>query len=158
MFNAISQGSFNLETVSLDSTRQAEYLAASPSAAEVWGRFSPDGKWVAYQADESGPFQVYVRPSAPTGGRFQVSVNGGRHPVWSRDGKRLYYWEGDRMIEATLAMEPTPRVVSRVALFNGRFMEDFDVVPDGRFLMIETEASGVELVAVPQWRAELKRR
>jgi Tol biopolymer transport system component len=157
VFNAISNGTFNLETASLDSVSQAEFLAASPSAGEAWGRFSPDGKWVAYQANESGRQEVYVRPSTPVGGRIQVSVSGGRRPVWSRDGKRLYYWEADRMIEATLAIEPSPRVSTRVALFSGRYGEDFDVAPDGRFIMIETESSGVSLVAVPQWRAELKR-
>jgi Tol biopolymer transport system component len=157
VFNAISQGTFNLETVSLDSVPQSVFLAESPSSAEVWGRFSPDGRWIAYMSDESGRHEVHVRSSNPGGGRVQVSVNGGRRPVWSRDGRRLYYLEADRMVEATLAMNPGPRVESRTVLFSGRYMDDFDVAPDGRFLMIETESSGVSLVAVPHWRAELKR-
>jgi eukaryotic-like serine/threonine-protein kinase len=155
--NAISQGTFNLETVSLDSSSPPAFLAASATASEAWGRFAPNGKWLAYNSDESGRMEVYIRASSPGGGRVQVSVNGGRHPVWSRDGRRLFYWEGDRMMEATVTTEPNPRVLSRSALFTGRFGDDFDVAPDGRFLMIESETSGVSLVAIPHWRAELKR-
>ncbi len=157
VFNAISEGTFNLETVSLDSAVSPAYLAASPAASEVWGRFSPDGKWVAYNTDESGRAEVYIRAPTPGGGRVAVSVNGGRRAIWSRDGRRLYYWEGQRLIEAALVLDPTPRVLSRTVLFSGPYGDDFDVAADGRFLMIESERSGVSLVAVPEWRAELRR-
>ena len=68
---------------------------------EVWGRFSPDGRWVAYQSNESGRPEIYVRPFVPpgaagaaaaaAGGQWQVSTAGGIFPVWRPDGKELYY-------------------------------------------------------------------
>jgi Tol biopolymer transport system component len=158
VFNAISSGTFNLEAVSLDSSHTARMLAASPSAHEAFGRVSPDGRWVAYTSDESGRIEVYVRPFAGSGGRVQVSTAGGRRPIWSHDGKQLYYWDGDRLIAVMMTFNPAPAVASRTALFAGRYQEDFDVVADGsRFLMIQTQPTGVELIAVPNWRTELRR-
>jgi hypothetical protein len=122
------------------------------------GRFSPDGQWVAYASDESGRFEVYVRPFAAAGGRVLVSLGGGRRPVWGHNGKQLYYWEDNRLISATLTFESTPAVVSRTPLFSGQYEADFDVAKDGeRFLMIESQTSGPSLVVVPNWRTELER-
>jgi hypothetical protein len=101
--------------------------------------------------------EIYIRSSTPGGGRVPVSVNGGRRAVWSHDGRRLYYWEDQRLVEAVVATTPSPRVLSRSTLFSGTFADDYDVTPDGRFLMIEMERSGVVLVAVPDWRRELRR-
>jgi serine/threonine-protein kinase len=158
VFNAISSGTFNLETVSLDSSHAARMVSASPSAIEAMGRFSPDGRWVAYNSDESGRMEVYVRPFAGGGGRVQISVAGGQRAIWSHDGKQLYYWEGNRLISATLAFGPGPAVVSRTPLFSGRYENDFDVAPDGsRFLMIQSQPTGLELIVVPSWRTELGR-
>ena len=61
------------------------------------------------------------------------------------------------MIMATLARDPTLRVVSRTTLFEGRYDDDFDVAKDGRFLMIESDTSGASLVVIPNWRTELRR-
>ena len=157
LFNAIAATNFDLSSVSLDSTQQLRELSASPTAIEAMGRFSPDGRWVAYNSDESGRPEVYVRPFATTGGRVLISTNGGQRPIWSADGRQLFYWEGNRMIAAALAWEPAPRVVSRQTLFEGRYEQDYDVARDGRFLMIESETSGLTLVVVPNWRTELRR-
>ncbi len=157
VYNAISSRTFNLETVSLDSASPSTVLEGSPTAAEIWGRYSPDGRWIAYTSDESGRMEIYIRASTPGGGRVPVSVNGGRRPVWSRDGRRLYYWEEQRMVEAVVSTVPSPRVVSRTTLFSGPYADDYDIAADGRFLMIEAERSGVSLVAVPGWRKELRR-
>jgi Tol biopolymer transport system component len=94
VFNGIAAANFDLKSVSLDSTHQARALSASPTAIETFGRFSPDGRWVAYNSDESGRMEVYVRPFAEGGGRVQISVNGGRRAIWAHNGKQLYYWEG----------------------------------------------------------------
>jgi len=58
---------------------------------------------------------------------------------------------------ATLARDPTPRVVSRTTLFEGRYSNDFDIAKDGRFLMIEAGPPSASLVVIPNWRTELKR-
>ena len=158
VFNGIATKNFDLESVSLDSTHQARELSVSPTAIEAQGRFSPDGRWVAYLSDESGRTEVYVRPFGEGGGRVQISVAGGRRAVWGHDGKQLYYWEGNRLISATLGFDPMPNVVSRTTLFSGRYEDDFDVTKDGtRFLMIEPVASELRLVVVPSWRTDLKR-
>ena len=55
------------------------------------GQFSPDGKWIAYQSNESGRFEIYVQPFPGPGGKSQVSTNGGAQVRWRRDGKELFY-------------------------------------------------------------------
>ncbi len=55
------------------------------------GQFSPDGKWIAYQSDESGRWEVYVQPFVGPGGKLQISTNGGAQVRWRRDGKELFY-------------------------------------------------------------------
>ena len=158
VLNALYDGSFNLESFSLDSTHTRRELAASPTATETAGRFSPDGRSLAYQSDESGRFEIYIRSFPEDGDRLLVSAAGGRKPVWAPDGKRIYFWEGTRMMAATLAHDPVLRVVSREVLFDGRYEPDFDVSRDGmRFLMIQSEAGGVSTVVVPEWLTELRR-
>ena len=67
---------------------------------------SPDSRWIAYDSNESGQFEVYVRPYARTAlGRWRVSTSGGRQPLWSRDGKELYFRD---FSAALLAVQVTP--------------------------------------------------
>jgi Tol biopolymer transport system component len=68
--------------------------------AEQQGRFSPDGKWVAYASNESGTWQVYVQSFPASGGKWQVSTNGGAQPQWRRDGRELFYISSDRKLMA----------------------------------------------------------
>ena len=123
---------------------------------EGWGAFSPDGRWVAYHSNESGPTEVYVRPflapDAPgtaagvAGGQWQVSTAGGAFPAWRPDGKELYYLNpaGELMAApikvtgntlapgAPVALFPTRIVGAGVEAQQGRH---YDVAPDGRFLI-----------------------
>jgi serine/threonine-protein kinase len=157
VFNALYDGTFNLESFALDSQHNERELAASATAIEAFGRFSPDGRFIAYQSDESGRFEVYVRPYPESGSRVQISNNGGRRPIWAPDGKTIYFWEGSHLASASLVVDPAVRVASRKILFDGRYEVDFDISRDGtRFLMIESESSGLGLVAVPDWLTELK--
>jgi serine/threonine-protein kinase len=156
-FNAVYEGTFNIRSIALDSAHEERELAASPTAIETYARFSPDGRHVAYMSDESGQFEVYVRPYPESGSRVQISNAGGRRPIWAPDGKTIYFWEGSRLASAKLAFDPALRVAARSILFDGRYEVDFDISRDGtRFLMIETESSGLGLVAVPNWLTELK--
>jgi Tol biopolymer transport system component len=155
--NAISNGTFNIDTYSLDSTHAEHVISASPTATEVLARFSPDGKWVAYQSNESGRFEVYLRSFPGNSTRVQVSADGGVKPIWSRDGSRIYYWNQRTMMMATLARDTEPRVVSRQALFDGDYLQDFDVSSDGsKLLMVQTQPGNTELIVVPDWATELK--
>ncbi len=158
VWNAIYDGTFNLETMALDSTRERRDISASRTATEANGRVSPDGKFVAYMSDESSRQEIYVRAFPDGGSRIQVSVEGGTRAVWSRDGRRLYYWSQGRIIAVTLARDPMLRVVSREVLFKGNYDREFDVSADGsRFLMIEPRPSEISLVVIPNWLTELRR-
>jgi len=134
-----------------------------------WGaRFSPDGRWLAYSSNESGRFDVYVQPFPGPGGKRQVSTEGGVEPVWSRNGKELFYRNGDKL----MVMEATPGGASFVAgkprvLFDSPYFifsgyPNLDVSADGqRFLMIReggTEDLTAQLNLVVNWFEELKGR
>ena len=67
---------------------------------ETDGRFSPDGEWVAYASNENGKYEVFIQHVPRTGGKWQVSVNGGAAPSWRRDGRELYYLAPDRKLMA----------------------------------------------------------
>src|SRR5262245_61337968 len=100
IYNAVYDGSWNIESLSLGAQSEARSIAAAPSAGETLARFSPDGAFVAYASNETGQEEVYVRSFSQSGGRARVSVNGGRRPIWSADGRELFYWERDQMMSA----------------------------------------------------------
>ncbi len=115
-------------------------LFAKSEANEMHPFFSPDGRWIAYSSDESGSFEVYVRPWSETaaGGKWQVSSGGGQIPVWSRDGKNLFYETLDNRIEVaaytvkgdTFAASK-PRVWSDKQLYAPTSDQNFDLFADG---------------------------
>jgi len=78
----------------------ARYPWLATASDEAEARFSPDGKWVAYEADEDGRREVFVRSFDPPGSRWRVSAEGGRTPQWSRDGKTLYFKSEDHRLMA----------------------------------------------------------
>jgi serine/threonine-protein kinase len=159
VFNAISNGTFNLETYDVEPPHAQREISMSPTAAEVQGRFSPDGKWIAYQSNESGRHEVYVRPYPEISGRVQISADGGARPVWSPDGNRLHYWKDRTLMSSVISRGSALRVVSTRALFRGSYSVDFDFAPSGdRMLMIRNLPGDPELVVVPNWGVELDTR
>ena len=75
----------------LDGTHQVTPLVQTPFT-ERNGEVSPDGRWLAYEANDSGSFEIYVRPFPDVAsGRRQVSTGGGRQPLWARNGQELFY-------------------------------------------------------------------
>ncbi len=112
---------------------------------------SPNGRWLAYNSNESGQIEVYVSPFPEPGGRQVVSLDGGSEVVWGGDGRTLYYRSGDRMIAATVRAEQTFTVISREVLFNtsaeiNPFATEYDVHPSGEeFVLIRSRASGRHL-------------
>ena len=112
---------------------------------ETSGRFSPDGKWIAYESDESGIPEIYVRSFPGTGGLWQISKGGGEYPVWRRDGKELFYLDSDSNMTAVpidttdgfTAGTPVKLFPTRLTLFD-RFLYSYDISADGeRFLVME---------------------
>jgi len=127
-------------------------------------RVSPDGRWLAYVSDEPGREEVFVRSLLPGGGRALVSVNGGGEPLWSRDGRHIFYRSADQVWDASVAFAASPSVTSRRMLFRGTYGTDgyhanYDVDPDGRsFVMVKSVSGSRRLIMVVNWRAELRRR
>jgi serine/threonine protein kinase len=129
--------------------------------------FSPDGRWLAYVSDESGRYEVYVE-SVPRGrGRWLVSSGGGIEPLWSPDGRELFYRNGDELLAVPVQSTPTfsvgaPRVLFERRLKNGIYGTlSYDITDDGReFLMIERQVELVpnRLHVVLNWDEELRRK
>ena len=75
--------------------------------SDVDGVFSPDGRWVAYQSDTSGSYQIYLKPFPGPGAARQVSIKGGRSPRFSRDGRKLYFTDGTKFFVADMNADGT---------------------------------------------------
>lgn len=128
---------------------------------ELDARFSPDGRWLAYQSDESGRVEVYVQPFPGPGGKWRVSAEGGASPRWSRDGRELFYYYRNKMMAVDVKTGPTFAAESPKLLFEGQFNYRYDVGPDARrFLMIqavEPQLPATQIDLVMNWFEELKR-
>ena len=74
-------------------------------ANELWGQFSPDGRWMAYQSNETGRYEIYVRPFPSGSGPIPVSTAGGVYPRWSRDGREIYFVAPDATLMAVKLRE-----------------------------------------------------
>ncbi len=133
--------------------------------AEVQGRLSPDGRWIAYTSNESGQVQIYVQPFPGPGGKWQVSNAGGSEPQWRGDGKELYYLSTDRAVmavpvDATSGFHTgTPQVLFHADV-PGNFItrNRFCASEDGqRFLLISTRMTQLPpITVVLNWTAEVE--
>jgi serine/threonine-protein kinase len=132
---------------------------------------SPDGKWLAYASDETGRFEVFVRPFPDAqSAKWQVSTDGGSSPHWSAQGNELFYVDGSTGMQAVhVTTRPTFGILSKERLFSASsyyvspWAQAYDVTPDGqRFLMLRvgsaTGAVAVSLVLVENFLTELQQR
>lgn len=132
--------------------------------------FSPDGRWLAYQSDESGQDEVYVRafppPAAGPGGKWQISNGGGRGPRWSRSGQELVYRSGDQIMAARFTVKGDAfvpeRARVRIAKLGGG---NWDLAPDGTRVVVLTRVEGEDapepehhVVFLQNFFDELRRR
>ncbi len=143
---------------------------------EIEGQFSPDGRWLAYASNESGRDEIYVRTFPEAGGTWQVSVAGGLHPRWRRDGLELFYVAPDtRLMAVPIRVAPDTHALDAgapVALFptrlaTGQFIvttgfqarAQYAVAADGRFLMNISADEGVTspITIVQNWMVGLKK-
>lgn len=171
--NANSATGYDLVAIPLDKERKP-WAFLQTKFDEKQGRFSPDGRWVAYQSNESGRPEVYIRPFAdPASGvradtsspQWQVSVGGGLFPAWRHDGKELY-WVGpdSRMMAATITVTGKTLQPSKpVALFQARIYgggldvntggRQFDVAADGRFLInTALDSAATPITLLQNWK------
>jgi serine/threonine protein kinase len=136
--------------------------------ADLHGRFSPDGRWVAYSSAESGRHQIYVQPFPNADGRWQVSTEGGAEPRWRGDGRELYFIGADRRMMAvpvTTAASfehgtPQPLFPTRVSDMANPYRTSYAVTPDGQHFLINSvaeNATAPSLTVVTNWPGVLKR-
>lgn len=148
----------------LRGAREPQRFITSPFV-ELAPRISPDGRWLAYQSNASGSFEIYL--GSLTGGRrrIPVSTGGGFSPLWSRDGRELYYRNvptsqgGDMMVVSVDLGGPEPRIGRPRVLFPSPYQGGGDIAPDGRFLLLKgiPEASPSRVIhLVFNWFEELQ--
>ncbi|HEV2643063.1 MAG TPA: hypothetical protein VGT98_10165, partial [Candidatus Elarobacter sp.] len=146
--------------------------AAVPVAAsrftELQPALSPDERWMAYVSNDAGRNEVYVSPfPSGDGTHWQISNGGGGSPVWSPDGRQLYFLDAaNRLIAAQISTDPTFHVTVLTPLFDATrfnyvaYHQAFAVMPDGRFVFVDqpgqSATNAVRLVQTDNWFADLK--
>jgi Tol biopolymer transport system component len=142
-----------------DGRTAAGIIPADGGAAQLFGdgpfdeaapAFSPDGRWLALESDESGRTEIVLRELAE-GRRFAVSTDGGTHPRWSADGHAVYFDAGRRLMRAAVDTRK-PEVV-----FDRPGARVLAVTPSGRILIDEEPSGGAALVVL-QWLREVRQR
>jgi serine/threonine-protein kinase len=170
--------SFDLWTVPLENNG-AGLRAGKPevflqtAVDERYPSFSPDGKWLAYVSAESGGYQVYVRAFPDKGGKWQISIGGGSYPMWSPNGRELFFESFDNrimvtgyMVQGDSFVPDKPRLWSEKALANTvNFSRNVDLAPDGKRVValmpaerLETQQSQHQVVFLLNFFDELRRR
>jgi eukaryotic-like serine/threonine-protein kinase len=164
--------SFDIGAISTDGDHKWRALL-NEKYAELKPRISPDGHWLAYVSDESGQDEVYVRPFPEVDKRrTKISQSGGDSPLWSSDGRELFYRAGDTVVAVSVKTGTTFSHDAPRKLFQDKYIKgieiggflEWDVHPDGkRFLMIkesapESASGGPRRInIVLNWFEELKR-
>jgi Tol biopolymer transport system component len=140
---------------------------------EERGRLSPDGHWIAYASDESGRYEIYVRPFSPdsrgttsgTGGKWLISTEGGIDPRWRGDGRELYYLAPDgRLMAVEVSASPSfqvgvPKILFQTPLSSGS-LSQWDVTADGKHFLFPAptaQSAQAPFTVVLNWEAALKK-
>jgi len=167
LFQKYGSPTGDILVVPIDGSAPARTLWEDPGA-QFGGVVSPDGRWLAYVSNETGAFEVFIRPVTGHGGKWHVSAEGGIVPVWSPDGKELFFVREDAMM--AVSIETTETQITAGAprkLFDfppGRRIErdsrSFDIAPDGkRFVLMRSATPGMgrrQINVVLNWSEELK--
>ncbi|MBI4241830.1 MAG: protein kinase [Candidatus Rokubacteria bacterium] len=149
--------------VAVDEEHRATPLLQS-AFNETGASISPDGRWVAYQSDESGNPEVYVQPFPALGSKWQISSGGGTRPVWAPNGRELFYASDRSVMRVTITTTPGFQPSKPVLLFDigteSTLTGPLSMTPDGqRFvaLLQDRAATPTHMVVVLNWFEELKR-
>jgi Tol biopolymer transport system component len=135
------------------------------------GQFSPDSKWIAYQSNESGRVEIYVQPFPGSGGKFQISANGGAQPRWNKNGKEILYVSLDsKMMAAPVKLSPngqsletgTPVVLFPVRIVGGPLpdttrKQQYAVSADGQRFLVNLagdEGTAAPITLILNWHPE----
>ena len=127
-------------------------------------KLSPNGEWLAYISDETGQFEVYLQKFPEPSRKETVSIGGGSEPVWSADGRELYYRNGNRLFMVAIDTTGGLRIERPVLLFDRPFDPNpgshahYDAAPDGRFVMVVPlqESAPTKIRVITDWAIELQ--
>jgi eukaryotic-like serine/threonine-protein kinase len=177
-WNPGTQG-FDIGTLPMEGDRKWKPLL-NEKYHEAQPQISPDGRWMVYTSDESGQNQIYVRPFPDvSSGRWQISTSGGDSPLWSRDGREIFYRNGDAVTAVSVKTMPTFSLETPKTLFRGTYVSNvfryanndfttWDISPDGKKFLMMKEPSGSgsssagggprKINIVVNWFEELKQR
>jgi len=131
----------------------------------VEGHVSPNGKWIAYNSNESGQTEIYVQNFPPAGGRWQISTDGGSQPTWNANGKELFYLSNSKLMSVDVKTDGasfeagTPRFLFEVP-FGNLLRNAYAVSPDGQKFLVNTRvqtAGALPMTVVLNWPTDLKR-
>jgi eukaryotic-like serine/threonine-protein kinase len=139
-FITFKDGDYAVWTLSMQDGSEAPLIELQGSQHSTY--FSPDGRWVAYASDDTGRFEVWVEPVPTTGQRHRVTTNGGAHPLWSPDGREIYFDRDGRLFAVPVstdrgfeAGDAQPLPIE--GFVQGALRRQFDLMPGGdRFLML----------------------
>jgi Tol biopolymer transport system component len=158
---------FDIQVLRMSDRRVIPFIVTKSN--EAFPDFSPDGRWLAYASDESGRNEIYIR-SFPDGTRtLPISTDGGASPLWSQDGRELFFWNIGFTKLMKVDVVPgqnlsagTPKPLFEFAATGSQLVRIYDITPDGqRFLVREKRDASVppvtEVTLVRNWFEELKR-
>src|SRR5262249_20968400 len=124
--------------------KKATVFAEAPGSFIANAVFSSNGKWLAYQATDTKSSEIFVQPFPATGTKYQITKEGGsHHPLWSPDGKELFFIPGPgQLLKLSITTEPTFSFGNPVSVSSGGWDEggpvaprDYDITPDGKQLI-----------------------
>jgi eukaryotic-like serine/threonine-protein kinase len=153
---AITAGT-SFDVVALDLAQKSLSKVAASAANESTPAISPDGRYVAYQSDESGSMEVFVQ-GYPTGSKWQVTAQGGNEPRWTKGGREIVYRNGGTLMAVPITLQPFA-FGQPETLFNVPNAFAFDVTADGRRFVVVNQGSNrddVQFVLISGWFEELK--
>ena len=166
VFNEINpKNNFDIMYLRLDGEERKPEVFLSTPFEERWPALSPDGKWVAYASNESGQFELYVRPFLRPGAKVKVSAGRGFFSKWSPDGTEIFYRVEDKIMAVSVSIQDeTLRAQSARLLFELKgdaYEGPFDVAADGnRFLFYrparDVKEQSKQPTVVVDWFEELK--
>ncbi|HKE57078.1 MAG TPA: protein kinase [Pyrinomonadaceae bacterium] len=162
-WNATDQG--DIWILPLDGKRELQQFLRT-QFSEFFSSFSPNGRWLAYTSDESGRYEVYVRPYPGPGGKWQISTEGGEEAVWSANGQELFYRNGEKWMVAVVRTNNDFRAETPALMFENYFINVLGLShwpqPDGqRQVMIQplgAESNLRQINVVLNWFEDLKRQ
>jgi hypothetical protein len=124
-------------------------------------RLAPNGRWAVYASDEFGRSQIFMQSFPTPGTKVQITTEGGNMPVWSRDGREIFYQAAGRLLAVPVSISSgTPSTGPATALFTLPSATDYDVSPDGRFLFavpVDRDSQTPAAILTLNWKSGLKR-